>query len=1034
MSPIELWRRFLGRTLMACVLGMLHCAAVSASVTENDLGQFQHFAWNAGNGAPHDIWSIAQGADGYLWLGTGEGLYQFDGVTFRQQKPAGPSFATSNITALATFPNGDLWEGFYLGGVALIRQGQAQVFGKEDGFPSGWVLAFAQTRDGAIWAAAKHGLARYANGHWQTIGPDWGLPPNGSGWVLTDKAGTLWVSGPSSLYFLINGSHRFQDTGISLGQGAVLALDNDGVLWVSDKVKGTRSLPGVTVQHPHLSRPEAPVAPGYIMSNRMLFDREGRMWGTDSQAGGIYVVLDPKAIEDGRSLHASDLSLIYKRANGLTSDLTDPVLGDLEGNVWVGTNFGLDSFRLSNVSSVSGLQVIPGVDFNAAVDSDGNVWIINGKTIYRIDDGKLQVFYQSAENIHDLTCGDDGSLWFESETTVLRMQHGVVKNLGLPENLVEAAISSFAPDGNGGAWVGFRNERLYHWSDNHWIGTNTSSIIDTPTALARDGDNLWIGYTKDRVEIRTPRSARVFSSQDGLSIGAISTFNVETPLKLVGGEQGLARYDNGRFLSLASFGNEHIGGISGIAYKAGIFWLNTNRGVARISYEELEKAFQVRSSVPAYKLFQYRDGLPGFALQSKPVATALADGQGKIWLDTDLGVAWIDPSHIRTNHSIPHVEVVDVQSNGKHYAADRSAGSKGAAVRLPLRTTNLTITYTATSLSVPEGTTFQYRLEGVDDTWQDAGTRREANYANLTPGTYAFQVSARNEDGVWSAQPAALSFIIPPMFYQTGLFRLACVILVIGLVALFFVIRLNKISENIRIRVNERYAERERIARELHDTLLQSVQGLTMIFEAAVKPPRSSDTPAEDVEEVLSRADAVMAEVRDRVLDLRRSSVHSDDLPHEFAAVSDEYSKFWNPGRVAFRMIINGARRPLAPLVREEVYCIGREAIINSYKHANSDVVEVEINYDSDRFRVRFRDDGYGIAEDLLRVGGKPGHWGMKGMKERAQRIGGTLSIRGEEGVGTEVELGIPARVAYVSKLTSLRTSLLRMMILRGRG
>ena len=1024
----KLGSEFLWRKLAGYVLCLFLSLAASASVTENDLGQFHHSAWNASAGAPHDVWSIAQGADGYLWLGTGEGLYQFDGVTFRPQKALGPALATSNITALAVFPNGDLWEGFYLGGVALIRHGRAQIFGKADDFPAGWVLDFAQTQDGAIWAAAKQGLARYQNGKWQTIGRDWGLPPNGAGWVLVDREGTLWVSGPSSLFFLAKGSRLFQDTGIPLGQGAVLALDRDGTLWVSDKVRGTRSLPGVTAHHPHLSKPSPSVSPGFIMSNRILFDRNGHMWGTDSQAGGIYVVLDPKAIADGRSLHATDLSFTYKRANGLTSDLTDPLLGDLEGNVWVGTNFGIDSFRLTNVSSVSKLDVIPGVDFNVAVDVSGGVWVINGYTIYQVNDGKLHAIFRSHETIHDLVSADDGSLWFETDTDVLRIKDGAVTRLGLPANVTEAASAAFTSDGHGGAWMAFRDDHLYHWSKHHWSRADTSFIDDTPTVLARDGDNLWIGFTNDRIAVQDEHGTHVFSANDGLSIGAVSSFNITDSWKLVGGEEGLARFKDGRFQSLSSFGENRVAGISGIAYRNGTFWLNTNKGVIRISSTELKKAFEMGSYVPVYKLFQYRDGLPGFALQSRPISTALVDGKGQIWFDTDLGIAWIDPSDIRTNNKPPHVEVVDVSSNGKRNMPDQSSGASGAILRLPKQTSNLAIEYTATSLSVPEGVTFLYKLDGVDDTWQDVGTRREAFYANVAPGTYTFRVTAKNEDGVWSTHPASITLYIPPMFYQTIFFRVACIVLAIGLVALFLIARMNKLAENIRIRVSERYMERERIARELHDTLLQSVQGLTMVFESTVKRAPSGDAPPEDIENVLTKADDVLAEVRSRVLDLRKDAEHYPDLPGEFSAISEECAKRWNPGTVSFRVVVNGSGRLIPPLIQEEIYWIGREAIINAYKHADARVVEVVIDYDSSRFRIRFRDDGCGIDENVVRNGGKPGHWGLKGMQERAQRMGGTLQVQENEGAGTEVELSIPSRVAYIGRLAPLRDALLRTL------
>jgi signal transduction histidine kinase/ligand-binding sensor domain-containing protein len=1010
--------------MMAWLFLFLPGMARSTSPTETKIEQFHHSTWSAAAGAPHDIWSMAQGADGFLWLGTGEGLYQFDGVKFRQLNQFGQTFGSSNITALNIFPNGIALAGFYLGGATLIEQGKAQSFGKADGFPSGWVLDFAQTPDGAIWAAAKNGLARYQNGRWVTIGSDWGLPPNSAGWVLADKEGTLWVTGPSSLYFLPKSSHRFQDTQIALGVGAVLAIDPDGVLWVSDKVRGTRSLPGVTARHPNLTESTSSTPPGFITSNRMLFDHEGHMWGTDSQSGGIYVVLNPKAVEDGRSLHASDISFTVKSKDGLTSDLTDPLLCDREGNVWVGTNFGLDSFRLSNVSSIQGLDVIPGVDFNVAVDSKGGVWVLNGKTIYKVENGALHVAIKMPQVIHDLAGASDGALWFESDTDMFRMKDGVAKSVGLPTGVTEATIASFASDDAGGISVAFRNDGLYQWSAGHWNNADISPISDTPTTLSQDGGRVWMGYTNNRIAIRDAYGTRLFSAKDGLSIGAVSSFNVATSFKLVAGEQGLAHFKDGRFQSLSSFGAIRLGGISGIAYSNGDFWLNTNQGVIRVSALELQKAFDSDAYVPVYKLFQFRDGLPGFALQSKALPTALVDGRGQIWVDTDLGVAWIDPSRIRTNSTPPHVKILDVSSNGKHYTlkdpADVANQTGLPTVDLPKRTTNLDIEYTATSLSVPEGTNFRYKLDGVDDTWQEVGTRREAFYANLSPGIYAFHVMARNEDGIWSASPASISLYIPPMFYQTKLFLLACALVLAIVVALLFKMRLHQVAESVRNRMNERYAERERIARELHDTLLQSVQGLILSFQAIVQNVPSGKSSRIKIENILERADGVLIEIRDRVLDLRRADEKSHDLPRAFALIGEEFGKFGKDSPVSFHVVEKGGGRTLDPAAAEEIYRIGREAIINSYRHADADSIVVEISHGSDQFSVRFRDNGCGITDDIANCG-KVGHWGLAGMRERAQRISGTLVMHGKEGVGTEVELKIPASAAYIGSEDPLK-------------
>lgn len=963
---------------------------------------------------------MAQGIDGSLWLGTGEGLYRFDGASFKPLGEFRSAFDTSNVTALNIFPDGDVWAGFYLGGVMHIKDGKATHYGLADGFPAGWVLDFAKTPDGAIWAAAEKGLARYQNGQWSTIGADWDFPTQGAGWVLVDKLGNVWATGTSSLYFLAEGSHKFKDTHIALGEGAVLAIDADGVLWVSDKVQGTRALPGVTAAHPSLLKNASKSAAAFITSNRMVFDHEGHMWGTDSQSGGVYLVLNPREIADGRSLHASDISYTFTKGNGLTSDLTDPLLCDREGGVWVGTIFGLDNFRLSSVSTISGLDIVPGVDFNVAVDSVGDPWVLNGKTIYHIQNGALQQAITMPEIAHNLAGARDGSLWFETESALYRYAKGTVSKIALPDGVTDANIAAFTSDQADGVWIAFRNDHLYHWSGSRWSNAENHPSSGTPTALAVDNDALWIGYADGRVMVKSSSGDRLFSVNDGLRIGAVSSFNLETTLKLIAGERGLARFNHGSFQVLSSFGPREIGGVSGIAYHDANFWLNSDRGVFRISAKELQAAFDSPDYIPRYKLFQYRDGLPGFALQSKPLPTALVDRQGRIWLETDLGIAWIDPSRIRTNSVALHAEIVNVSSDGKQFEiprpADRIDNHPVASIELPKRTTSIDIQYATTEMAMPESVQFRYKLNGVDKKWHEVGTRREAFYANLLPGTYTFDVMAQNEDGIWSASAASVNLHIPPMFYHMRMFLVACVTLLVMVVAMLYRMRLRQATDLVRSRINERHAERERIAREIHDTLLQSIQGLILTLQGIAYRIPAGEKPRNLIESALGTAEQVLVDGRDRILDLRSTAEQSRDLPRAFALIGTELGL---EASASLRIIVEGGGRDLDPFVTEEIYWIGREAITNAFKHSQADLIEVEINQGRDQFLVRIRDNGCGLPESIVKHGGKPGHWGLRGMRERATGIGGLVVIWGREGLGTEIELKLPASIAYAGKQRS---------------
>ena len=331
-------------------------------------------------------------------------------------------------------------------------------------------------------------------------------------------------------------------------------------------------------------------------------------------------------------------------------------------------------------------------------------------------------------------------------------------------------------------------------------------------------------------------------------------------------------------------------------------------------------------------------------------------------------------------------------------------------MRLPALIRDLQIDYTALSLVAPEKIRFRYKLEGRDNDWQEVTNRRQAFYNDLPPGNYRFRVMASNNSGVWNETGTYVDFSIAPAYYQTAWFRILVVVALLLVLGALYQLRLRQVARVVRVRMEERLEERERIARDLHDTLLQSVQGLILKFSAVAKqiPP---DLPARNaLEKTLDHADEVLAEGRDRIRNLRVNSASLSDLPAAFRSVAEETSQ----GRDAiFKTVVEGRVRDLHPMVLEEAYCIGREAITNALSHSEGQHVEAEITYDWRQFRLRVRDDGRGIDPKILEAGGRAGHWGLQGMHERAQKIGGQLKFWSRPETGTEVELTVPGATAY---------------------
>lgn len=339
--------------------------------------------------------------------------------------------------------------------------------------------------------------------------------------------------------------------------------------------------------------------------------------------------------------------------------------------------------------------------------------------------------------------------------------------------------------------------------------------------------------------------------------------------------------------------------------------------------------------------------------------------------------------------------------------ADR-AYPPAAHLRLPVGTRRVEVRFTALSLSIPERVRFRYRLDGAEEQWQEGGTHREAFYTNLRPGRYTFRVLAANDDGVWSSDGASFSFEIPPSFHQTKWFVVLCIALVAGGVWVAYLLRLRQMTARLQILHDERMDERMRIARELHDTLLQDFLSASMqLHVAAGRLP--DDSPAKPiVENVLKLVSTVSDESRQAVRDLRLSE-SSESLEQAFRKTREDLARGQDAG---FRVIVSGHPRPLQPEVRDEIYRIGREALVNAFQHADAKNVEVEIEYLDDRLRLVVRDDGRGIDEGVLQSG-REDHWGLAGMQERAKRIDAKFKVSSRGGAGTEIELSVPRRIVY---------------------
>jgi ligand-binding sensor domain-containing protein len=1008
-STYKALRNLLG----TCLLGL--CSHISAQ-TVGTAGQFRLSSWTVERAAPADIWALALGGDGFLWLGTGTGLYRFDGVTFeRYPLSPGEGFRSVDITALSLLPDGSLWIGFFHGGASVLKAGHVTHYTDRDGFPAGMVIAFAQASDGSLWAASRGGLARFDGRHWQTIGSDWSYPALRADWVMADREGTLWVATGDQLLFLRKGSRRFENTSERVDPDAVLAQAPDGTLWLSDGLHGTRALPGLSAAHPSLDLKQTLARTSFARSKRLLFDHDGDLWGTDAERGGVYRVSSPSRLADGRSLQPADIDGVFNRSSGLPSDVAVPLLENREGTLWTGTNLGLSSFHLNKVQVPANIKVGPAANSALAASDAGEIWMASGGSLLRATAQNAEVISQGLSDIGAALYAPVKTLWVVGYNCLGRMLDGRFVPLELPVAGKHVIVQAIASDRQGGLWASLANNGLYHWHQNRWTRIDQGPGLDamTPTALALDASGrLWAGYPDNRILSIDGQRRQLFGPAQGLHVGNIATMDTRAGDLLVGGDDGLARLRQGRFESLAIAEPQVLVGVSGIARTdRGDVWINGSRGVIHIDADGFNKGFDGSTYRAAYELFDYHDGLPGIALQASPVPTAAVDSLGRIWFNTNQGVAWIDPARLRRNPIAPPVFIQGLTAGDRRYTDLQS-------LRLPQHTSNVRLDYTATSLAIPDRVQFRYKLDGVDEQWQDSGTRREAFYSNLGPGKYRFHVTAGNDDGVWNDQGTSIDFSIAPQFFQTSWFRLLCIAAALALVAALYLWWLHLMSGRIRLRLEERTRERERIARELHDTLLQGVQGLLLRLQAFVVGLPADDSRRGALDAAIDQARDMLVEGRDKIMSLRGADQARGQLAPSIHAIGEELASTYG---TPFRVSMSGAEKPLCPPACDEVIEIVREAMRNAFIHADAKLIKVDISYRPQSLRIAIRDDGRGIQASTIRQGRLDDHWGLVGMHERAEKLGATLTIRRTEPSGTEVVLAMPGHVVFNPGLSARR-------------
>ena len=756
--------RYVVRMLEVCLFLALACSCAAAFDSDRTIAQFAHTAWGPKDGAPSVVNALAQTPDGYLWLGSADGLYRFDGVVFERYQPqSGGPFPAQGVHSLLALANGDLWIGFRSGGMSLLRSGNATNYTIRDGVPDGVVWSLAQDRKGTIWAATGSGLARLEGSRWKEVGKDWNFPGKVALAVFVDGQGTLWVSTEDTLIFLPPGARRFQPTGIRVGQVMQIGHAASGKLWMAETTRSVRPIPLYVKRQPP---DETEIQVG---AQAILFDSDGALWIT-TVGDGLRRATAPELLR-GRIKEFSTAVESFSTKDGLSDDFVRAVLQDREGNIWVGTNNGLDRFRKTNLVAV----VLPFKTLNAvlAAGDAGDAWVRNRTFMARVHVGHVDrgnpIPSETSESISAYR-DPSGAIWWLCTENIYRYDAGTYTRIALPTSFPKPYLGArieATEDGSGALWLAAGREGVFYRTTGVWHRLETASEFAklSPTTAFTDWmGRAWFGYEGGTIILlKDENIQRVFLPAES-PVGNVEAINGRGHRIWVGGEFGLAFFDGNRFRRIVPADAETLGPVIGVEEASdGSLWLAQSRRVIEIPATEVQKALDDPSYRVRYRIFDSFDGLPG-TLAGGQTNQEIQGTDGKLWFIGLRGLVWADPANISTNAIPPPVLIRSVRSNG------RQAGSLTNLV-LPPRTTDLQIGYTALSLSVPERVRFRYRLEEVDKDWQDAGTRREAFYTRLGPGNYHFRVVACNNDGVWNEEGAHLDFNIAPAWYQTIWFR-----------------------------------------------------------------------------------------------------------------------------------------------------------------------------------------------------------------------------------------------------------------------
>jgi ligand-binding sensor domain-containing protein/signal transduction histidine kinase len=984
-----------------------------------------HDIWNRASGFPGGyVYSMTQTADGYLWIGTSNGLLRYDGLSFVFIRTANSIAAINGpIQGLVTDSSDHLWATDEYTHLFRYDTGLLQGPLPDNGRHQHLVSAAGKTFDGwLLFVSELQGIVEYTRGERRVLLEGRQLP--GAPTAVAQTAdGTIWIGTNEKGLFHFNpdkGDRDVQQVPNLADKkiNCLLPIANTTLLIGTNKgLFGLRRDRLISEIRPELEHDE-------ILA--LASGQNGDLWiGTD---GHVFKAHAQEIDAEGKIRSLEDLVI-----KGTVTALFE----DRDGNLWIGEPEAIERYRDTSFSSYLSSAGLPCINCGTVyVDSQQSVWFApSDGGLFRILHGRgvqpVVLEGLKEDRVYSIA-GAENEVWVarrDGGLSRIDLQSGELRGStyshqnGFPQ---DSAYSVYRQS-DGTVWAGTLSHGVSRFHNGSWRTFTHKDGLPSDTITAMTGNTageIFVGTPIGLAEFRNDRWI-TYRTHDGLPPGVIDSLYVgDAGTVWIGTSRGIAFLRSGAVHVPLGAPNALYGDILGIAESSGWLWVTTPDHVLRVRSTALLKENYAEGD---YREFGVTDGLPS-TNGVKGSQSVVPDDRGNIWFSLNQGISVLHPPAFAGPAFPVTVRIDGILVDGK------SVGT-GNGIRIPSGRHRLTFQYAAVNVSNPEGVRYRYRLSDIESTWSEPTASREIDFTNILPGRFQFQVAASNPDGVWSPHEAAIAFEIEPSLFQTRWFQLG-IVGVLSLVALgIYRLRVQQLHRQFHVGLEARVQERTRIARDLHDTLLQTLHGLMFQFQAVRNlMPRKPDAAMRSLDDAITETEKALAESRDAIQGLRSEPIAKGNLAELLMSSSQElaHSGTTNHETPVFELIEEGQRQTLSPNSKNEVCRIALEILRNAYQHSHAQRIEAEIRYGDHSLRVRIRDDGAGIDPKVLKEGGREGHWGLRGVRERAERIGAHLDFWSESGAGTEIQLTVPASVAYETSRDGVGSKLLRKMGDRG--